>query len=68
MLSGPIQVDTRNTLTSANFVAVHVLFRASQEIDFEPIGMCPNLEQRVQSLWDLDSIGIRNHETVQEAF
>ena len=68
VLSGPIEVDTKDTLASVNFVATHVLFRADEEIDFEPKGMCPNLEQKVQSLWDLDSIGIRDHETVHEAF
>ena len=68
MLSGPIEVDTKDTLASVNFVATHVLFRANEEIDFEPKGMCSNLEQKVQSLWDLDSIGIRDHETVHEAF
>ena len=63
MLSGPTDVDTKDTLTSVNCVATHVLFRANEEIDFEPEGMCPNLEQKVQRLWDLDSIGIRDHET-----
>ena len=50
VLSGPIDVDTKDTLASVNFVATHVLFRANEEIDFEPKGMCPNLEQKVQSL------------------
>ena len=68
VLSGPIEVDTKDTLASVNFVATHVLFRVNEEIDFEPKGMCPNLEQKVQSLWDLDSIGIRDHDTVHEHF
>ena len=65
VLSGPIEVDTKDTLAIVNFVATHVLFRANEEIDFEPN---PNLEQKVQSLWNLDSIGIRDHGTVHEAF
>ena len=68
VLSGPIEVGTKDTLASVNFVATHVLFRANEEIDFEPKEMCPNLEQKVQSLWDLDSVGIRDHKTVHEAF
>ena len=48
VLSGPIDVDTKDTLASANFVATHALFRANEEIDFKP--KCPNLEEKVQSL------------------
>ena len=63
-----LKLIQKNTLASVNFVATHVLFGGNEKIDFEQKGMCPNLEQKVQNLWGLDSIGIRDHETMHEPF
>lgn len=63
VLSGPVPSEKKGAqLSSVNFVSTHVL-----KVACEPKKGC-HTEELLQRLWDLDSIGIREKETVHEAF
>ena len=64
VLSGPVPGGSKNSrLSSVNFVSTHVLKIAS-----EPKHENAETEELLGRLWDLESIGIRDKETVHEAF
>ena len=67
ILSGPVEIKHDKRLSSVNLVPTHVLFRADCESTCEPIAN-KSLEEQIQSLWDLDSIGIRDKQSVHESF
>ena len=67
ILSGPVEIKHDKRLTIVNLVPTHVLFRADCEGTCEPIAN-ESLEEQMQSLWDLDSIGIGNKRLVHESF
>lgn len=63
VLSGPVPSDKHNLLSSVNFVSTHVL-KATVEMDQNDI-----LEREmVSKLWDLESVGIRERDSVHESF
>ena len=64
VLSGPVPGGSKNSqLLSVNFVSTHVL-----KITSEPKHKKAETEELLGWLWDLESIGIRDKETVHEAF
>ena len=64
VLSGPVSGESKNPrLSSVNFVSTHVL-----KVAAEPKHESPRTEELLCRLWDLDSIGIRDKETVHETF
>ena len=66
-MTGPVEIKHDKRLSSVNLVPTHVLFRADCESTCEPIAN-KSLEEQIQSLWDLDSIGIRDKQSVHESF
>ena len=67
ILSGPVKVKHVKRLSSVNLAPTHVLFRADCKSTCEPISN-KSLEEQIQSFWDLDSIGIRDKQSVHELF
>ena len=67
ILSGPVEIKHDKRLSSVNLIPTHVLLRANCESTCEPIAN-KLLEEQIQSLWDLDSIGIRDKQSVHESF
>ena len=64
VLSGPVSGESENPrLSSVNFVSTHVL-----KVAAEPKHESPRTEELLCRLWDLDSTGIRDKETVHETF
>ena len=64
VLSGPVSGESENPrLSSVNFVSTHVL-----KVAAEPKHESPRTEELLCRLLDLDSIGIRDKETVHETF
>ena len=64
VLSGPVSRERKNPqLSSVNFVSTHVLKVATQT---QHKGS--RTEKLLHRLWDLDSIGIRDKETVHDTF
>jgi hypothetical protein len=60
VLSGPIPSNHKGRLSNANLVATHVLRVAAQTRE--------TTDEQLSRLWDMESIGIREKETVHEAF
>ena len=67
ILSGPVEIKHDKRLSSVNLVPTHVLLRADCESTCESIAN-KSLEEQIQSLWDLDGIGIRDKQSVHESF
>ena len=67
VLSGPVSGERKNfqvdRLSSVNFVATHI-FKVATQTQHEG----PGTEELLHRLWDLDSIGIRDKETVHDKF
>ena len=64
VLSGPVPGEREKPrLSSVNFVSTHVL-KVSTQTQHEGSGT----EELLHRLWDLDSIGIRDKETVRDKF
>ena len=71
VLSGPVQIESKETLSSVNSVATttHVL-----KVGNTPLETCQtadkiSLEETVQCLWDIESLGIRDDtESVHDSF
>ena len=61
MLSGPVENLPREKLLSIQFSSTHVLRTESRVVD-------DTLQGNLDRLWDLDSVGIRDKDTVLEAF
>ena len=61
-LSGPVPTESKPLLANANFVSIHVL-RVGAEIP-----KAQTTDELLRGLWDLESIGIRDRETVHESF
>jgi hypothetical protein len=62
VLSGPIAITKKQKLSNVNFVSAHVLKTAG---NFQEK---PTAEELLHQLWDIESIGIRDKETVHESF
>ena len=67
ILSSPVEIKHDKRLSSVNLVPTHVLLRADYESMCEPIDN-KSLEEQIQSLWDLDSIGSRDKQSDHESF
>ena len=67
ILSCPVEIKHDKRLSSVNLVPTHVLLRADCEGTCEHIAN-KSLEEQIQSLWDLDSIGIKDKQSVHESF
>jgi len=65
VLSGPVLESRPTTLSSVNFVSTHVLKVAAKTEDQEVL---KSPEPDVDRLWDLESIGIKEKETVLDTF
>ena len=65
VLSGPMPSRKKTTLSSVNFVSTHVL-RVAAELPSVENEKQP--EELLHRLWDLESIGITDKETVHESF
>ena len=61
VLSGPVENLPREKLSSIQFSSTHVLRTESRVVD-------DTLQGDLDRLWDLDSVGIRDKDTVLEAF
>ena len=61
VLSGPVPANNANRLSSVNVVSTHVL-KVATEVKDNPI------DKPLSQLWDFESIGIRDRETVHESF
>ena len=61
VLSGPVENLPQEKLSSIQFSSTHVLRVDSRETE-------DTLQTDLQRLWDLDSVGIRDGDTVHEAF
>ena len=61
VLSGPVENLPQEKLSSIQFSSTHVLRVDSRETE-------DTLQKDLQRLWDLDSVGIRDRDTVHEAF
>ena len=61
VLSGPVKNLPREKLSSIQFSSTHVLRTESRVVD-------DTLQGDLDRLWDLDSVGIRDKDTVLEAF
>ena len=61
VLSGPVENLPREKLSSIQFASTHVLRVDCRSTD-------DGLQKDLQRLWDLDSVGIRDEDTVLEAF
>ena len=59
VLSCPIDLPDRRVKTKINFEATYVLHVACTE---------QSLDDKISMMWDLDSVGIREPQTVYEAF
>ena len=59
VLSGPIDLPDRRVRARINFAATHVLHVACTE---------QSMDDKISMMWDLDSVGIRETQTVYEAF
>ena len=57
LLSGPVEAQSREKLTSINFQSTHVLRVESESV-----------KDDLDKLWDFDSVGIRERASVQEEF
>lgn len=62
VLSGPIPQENKKKLSNVNFVSTHVLKVAECQ------DKNPPAEEMLHRLWDIESIGIREKETVHESF
>ena len=67
ILSGPVEVKHDKRLSSVNLVPTHVFLRADCESTCEPIAN-KSLEEQIQSLWDLNSIRIRDKQSIHKSF
>ena len=71
VLSGPVQIESEETLSSVNFVATTHVLKVRNNI---PLKTCPtvekfSLEETVQRLWDIESLGIRDDtDSVHDSF
>ena len=61
VLSGQVENLPREKLSSIQFSSTHVLRTESRVVD-------DTLQGDLDRLWDLDSVGIRDKDTVLEAF
>ena len=61
VLSGLVENLPREKLSSIQFSSTHVLRTESRVVDY-------TLQGDLDRLWDLDSVGIRDKDTVREAF
>ena len=66
-MSGPVEIKHDKKLSSVNLVPTHVLLRADRESTCEPIAN-KSSEEQIQSIWDFDSIGIRDKQSIHESF
>ena len=57
ILSGPVEAQSREKLSSINFQSAHVLRVESKSV-----------KDDLDKLWDFDSVGIRERASVQEEF